>query len=757
MKNILLILLSIVSFSLFAQEEFVGPLNVNTNLYYQTKAFHNTLKKDFVAENIIITSDSISLPFIDDFSTNTLKPYDFNTAIVNDTIQFAYGTCINEEFTTVSTYFQTSQSYYYFYDTTNQKVDSIALAPVVVTEYSEATCFPNETGTTTYWPSYYRSVDSNFNNVTGYKIDSVLITPDDSLDIATIYFATLPSNINWMDNYAWWNTTNPIEPISIGVATLDGLNEFGLPYNNTVTNAYGQADVLTSKPIDLSLLGVFDDVYLSFFFQAGGMGDLPNIEDSLVVEFKGADDIWKRVWSTDGNASTDFQQAYIPVFNNAFDSLILANTEFQFRFKNYASLSGNNDLWNIDYVRLDKNRQPNSLDSVIRDVAMLYDFPNYLEHYSMLPWKQMQAGTDQFTDTIKIPVRDNGQVENLVAGNFPLDINVLNSVNADVIYSELGSNFNTELAKEIKEFEILPIVDFTLPTISNSDSVHFNADMIIDPLQRNLLLANDTIRNDILFHNILAYDDGSAEKAYGISGGGTEVKKFALEFNIATPDTLAAIQIHFSNIDENVSNLVFSLYAWDSLEIGSPEIDNTVHVIGAIENKKPDYIDYKNGFATFVFDTPVLVYDKFYLGYAQTDNRNLQIGYDLNSTKGREHMYIFSSNTWKPSTVNLVGSPMVRAILDGDYPIPNPTAIHSVAKAEYIKVYPNPVENTLNIEVPTSLTNYIVRVFDYAGKLVVQQENTNRLDVSPLTKSIYFLQIEDAQTGNNYSSRFVKK
>lgn len=759
MKNILLITLSLFSFSLFAQEEFITPLKANTNLYYQTKPFQNVLRKDFIEDNIIITSDSISLPFIDDFARNTLRPYDFNTVVVNDTITFAYGTCIDNEFVTLTAGFQFTQSYYYFYDTIAQQVDSVALNPIIVTEFSNVTCFPNETGTTTYWPSFYRSVDSNFNSTTGFKIDSTLITPDITLDIATIYFATMPSNVNWIDNYAWWNTTSPIEPISIGVATLDGLNQFGLPYNKTVTNAYGKADELTSKPIDLSFLGVSDDVFLSFFYQAGGMGDLPNPEDSLVVELKGADDIWKWAWSTDGNASTDFVQVYIPIFKTTFDSLIFANTEFQFRFRNYASLSGNNDLWNIDYVRLDKNRQPNTLDTVIRDVAMLYDFPNYLENFSMLPWKQMEAGADQFIDTIRIPVRDNGQVEGLVAGNFPLGIKVANYNVSDtnIIFLDTLSSFNTVLGNEIKNHEILPFTNFTLPTITNTDSLYFNAEMILGAVNRNLLLANDTIRNEILFHNVLAYDDGSAERAYGVSGGGTEVKRFALEFNIAAQDTLAAIQIHFSNIDVNVDNLVFSLYAWDSLEIGTPQVDDTMkYVLGSIENKKPDYIDYKNGFATFVFNEPIIVSDKFYIGYSQTDNRNLQIGYDMNSIKGREHMYIFTANTWKASSISLSGSPMIRAILDGDYPIPTTTAINTVNKTEFIKVYPNPASSQLNLEMPPSLNNYVVRVFDFAGKLLLVENNTQVIDVSRFTKSIYLLQIEDINTGKNYSSRFVK-
>ncbi len=385
---------------------------------------------------------------------------------------------------------------------------------------------------------------------------------------------------------------------------------------------------------------------------------------------------------------------------------------------------------------------------------MLYDFPNYLETFSMLPWDQMQAGTDDFIDTIKIPIRDNGQVEGIVAGNFPLNINIKNSVNTDIVYSEIGSSFNTILGEETKNHEVLPKSTFTIPTITNSDSVLFNANMNISAVNRNLLKINDTIKSTLVFDNVIAYDDGSAERAYGINGGGTEVKKFAYEFKIKKQDTLAAIQIHFSNIDENVSNLVFSLYAWDSIGISS-DYEN---IIGAIENKKPVYVDPKNAYATFVFDTPIIVKNKFYIGWSQIDNRNIQMGYDLNSTKGKEHIFIFTANAWSPSSINLKGSPMMRAILDGNYPIPaNTTALTNISTKEYISVYPNPVNSILNISVPLSIKNYAVSVFDYTGKQVIFSENKKQIDVSSYNQGVYFIVINDKYSNKRYSSKFIVK
>lgn len=749
--NTLLLLLA-MQLASFAQVENLSILKSNSALYHQSLPFQNQLKVEYIDNNQVITYTPIALPFVDDFSKNTLKPFTFNENNVTDTISYATGSCIvGGDFTTENIGLSLTQAYYYFYDVANNRVDSVATAPISVLNFSNSTCFPHATDTTNYWKAYYRSTATDFNTSTGQKLDSTLITPDTIMQMARIYFATMPNHINWTDNYAWWNTTNPINPITIGVATLDGLNEFGLPYNNDVTNAYGIADYLTSKPIDLRNLGVSSNTYLSFFYQAGGLGDFPNAEDSLVVEFKGADGVWKRKWSTRGINQLNFNQTYIPLFETNFDSLLYAIENFQFRFKNYASLSGNNDLWHIDYVRLDQNRNPNSLDTVIRDVAVLYDFPNYLKNYSLLPWRQMQAGTDQFADTIQIAIRDNGQVEGIQAGAFPIDVNIDNSVNADIIYNESGSSFNPQLNQEIKEHTILPFTNFTLPSISGADSLLFNTLFYIAPIDRNALKQNDTLRSEILFHNILAYDDGSAELAYGIEGGGTEVKKFAYEFNIATQDTLAGIQVHFSNIDQKVEDLVFSFYVWDSLEInGSLAYEN---VVRSIVNQKPKYINKKNGFATFVLDTPLIVNNKFYIGWAQTDNRNLQIGYDLNSTKGREHMFVYSGNVWAPSTVSKAGSPMLRAILDGDYPIPTPVV--AVPSLENIKIYPNPTQNILYIDMPALINHYEVAVYNNIGKKIHQNENAESINTSEWNKGIYFLQIRDLKSQAHYKTTFV--
>tara|TARA_B110000459_G_scaffold175062_1_gene198199 strand:- start:9746 stop:11998 length:2253 start_codon:yes stop_codon:yes gene_type:complete len=747
-RVILLFLSSILIGISFGQNERLSPIGQNSSL----QQYAGQAKLDFVYENIVLTSDTLSLPFIDEFSIPSLRPYDFALTTISDTSLYAAGNCIeNGDFTLQTGYFNTNPSFTYFYDTINDVVDSVVNASLSVEFFGASTCFPTPSNTSVFWPLAYTFT---FDSISGAKLDSVALPADSSFQFAAIYFGTLHPNAKWIDNYAFQNTTFPVDPPTIGVATLDGLNEFGRPYNNSVVNPVGNADVLTSKPIDLSGLMNDSAVFVSFFVQAQGRGDLPNTPDSLVLEFKNEfEQEWVKVWgiNIDDLATDKFKQYYVEVR----DTNLVAGPryfyeDFQFRFRNIASLSGNNDHWHIDYVRLDKDRSLLEQDTVIRDVAFLYDFPNTLAKYSMLPWSQFQAGADSFASEIEIPIRDNGQINGVSAGSFPIAVLVTDSLDTDTIFELNGLNFNP--TSEIKNQVFMPISDFVKPNFQG-DSICLNAGMGIYPTSRNLIFSNDTTFSQICFDKVMAYDDGSAERAYGLSGNPNEVKKFAYKFNVAHPDTLAAIQVHFSNIDEDVSNLVFSFYAWDSLEINQPlSYENQ---IGVIENKKPSYIDLVNGFVTFAFDTPILVTDDFYIGWAQTDSRNLQIGFDKNSTKGRAHMYTYTSSTWRPSSITEEGSPMLRAVLDADFVFEPPTGIQSVYTNSVLEVYPNPSHDIFNIYLPEDGYKNSLMVYDLSGNLILNQTNSLQINLSQYSSGMYLLQVS---VGNNsYRAKLIKR
>ena len=158
---------------------------------------------------------------------------------------------------------------------------------------------------------------------------------------------------------------------------------------------------------------------------------------------------------------------------------------------------------------------------------------------------------------------------------------------------------------------------------------------------------------------------------------------------------------------------------------------------------------------TFAFDTPILVTDDFYIGWAQTDSRNLQIGFDKNSTKGRAHMYTYTSSTWRPSSITEEGSPMLRAVLDADFVFEPPTGIQSVYTNSVLKVYPNPSHDIFNIYLPEDGYKNSLMVYDLSGNLILNQTNSLQINLSQYSSGMYLLQVS---VGNNsYRAKLIKR
>jgi len=85
-----------------------------------------------------------------------------------------------------------------------------------------------------------------------------------------------------------------------------------------------------------------------------------------------------------------------------------------------------------------------------------------------------------------------------------------------------------------------------------------------------------------------------------------------------------------------------------------------------------------------------------------------------------------------------------------------PTGIFDVQeKKELVTVYPNPVQNILNISDASGLK--YIRIFTVQGSLVLGKEiKTNQVDVSSLNPGIYLIQFETAK-GKNAFAKFNKQ
>ncbi len=79
-----------------------------------------------------------------------------------------------------------------------------------------------------------------------------------------------------------------------------------------------------------------------------------------------------------------------------------------------------------------------------------------------------------------------------------------------------------------------------------------------------------------------------------------------------------------------------------------------------------------------------------------------------------------------------------------------------ISKGSEINFYPNPVYDVLNIEIEIE-ENWQVRIFDFSGKVVLQnhQLNSNQLNINFLPKGIYFIFLNN-QKGEQVTSKFLK-
>jgi hypothetical protein len=464
----------------------------------------------------------------------------------------------------------------------------------------------------------------------------------------------------------------------LGVATFDGLNQYGIPYDTLLSTFNPRpADTLRSLAINLSGLTAADSVYLSFYFQAQGLGDTPNNNDSLVLEFLRFNGSWKKVWGVNGQAFNEFKIVMIPIKATEF-----FHDLFQFRFRNYASVTGNNDHWHVDYVKLDANRNIN--DTLMNDIAIQRYSTGVLKRYSVMPWNQFKANAaDEVAASHKMYFRNNYGIAKNTSYSFKIE-----EVNSStVLATQALQSFN---------FNALQQDSATVPGINPAPITALNDALIKASYfcyatgTGDLLSANDTVLQYQRFGNYFAYDDGSAEKIYGLLGTGA---KAALRFKCNTPDTVQAVRIHFARLQGVQSGLLFSILIWKKL---NPET-----ILYQQDFNKPAYIDSINGFATYILDSGVYVTDTFYVGWLQSQQDMIYMGFDRN-TNARQNLFYNIGSSWQNSLFD--GSLMLRPVLgkraDLNVGITVPTF-----KIAPIMAYPNPSSDFITLQ--SGIPNYL--------------------------------------------------
>jgi D-alanyl-D-alanine carboxypeptidase len=85
----------------------------------------------------------------------------------------------------------------------------------------------------------------------------------------------------------------------------------------------------------------------------------------------------------------------------------------------------------------------------------------------------------------------------------------------------------------------------------------------------------------------------------------------------------------------------------------------------------------------------------------------------------------------------------------------NITSISEKNLDNSISIYPNPTSNILNIN--STLTNFEVKIFDIKGQIVLQNKNSQILDVSNLSKGMYVLILQDQNSMTKIIRKFARE
>ncbi len=601
------------------------------------------------------------------------------------------------------------------------------------------------------------------NNHHQKSIQTVLTLPFfDDFSSSSIY----PDSSKWIGKSVFVNTDFPINPPSIGVATFDGLDQYGRYYANQ-PSVY-PADTLTSQPINLSSFNTSNDttLYLSFFYQAGGRGNTPDQGDSLVLQFKANDSTWITVWGADGGSGvTDFKQVFVHVYDTIYyDNGFLIDTivgtflsdSFQFRFMNYVSGFGMVDIWNLDYVYLNNNRH--RTDTTLLDMAFVYKGPSLLKNYSQMPWTHYRVDTvNNMATQYPITIRNNDVNSHVLTFRSfvyqysnPTPIYQLPS--GGYVYTNNALS-DSMIVHNISDGSPSP---FSFPT-HVGDFAEFPVMHCIDHTGGDNDTLNDTIRNVQRFSDYYAYDDGTAEWAWGLAN--TPGGEMAMQFTTTKDDSLQGAYIFFAQMVEEVSLHLFSLAVWND-NAGQPGT-----LIYQKIDQRPIYdTTGVNAFHYYRFDSSILSTPAplslhagtYYIGWIQVDGTSLNIGLDENSNWDSTKLFFNTTNYWQPSSI--YGTVMIRPVFGSSMDLGVKDKDNQLAAT--LDIYPNPASNKINLRWTSKehiqAENLLTEIFDTQGRLLLshigyQQE----IDITSISEGFYFAKITDTKSAASFTKKLI--
>ena len=591
-----------------------------------------------------------------------------------------------------------------------------------------------------------------------HRSDKVTSTKSSTEKVCTLPFFDDFSTNEMQPDSMLWNSPNilinagfPVNSPTRNVATFDVLDANGAVYSYAISNPF-ISEYLRSVRIRLDsifmpeaqALTPADSLYLSFYYQPQGNGNMPEENDSLVLEFgipNEFDTTWYHIWSAPGqslesfreeNDGKDFKQVMIPITDQRFFT-----DSFFFRFYNYASIvnssqpssRGNEDNWNLDLVYLDWHRSIE--DSSIPKISFTNQHPSFLNRYRCMPYRQYKANpTTSVSEELNIYVSNLDKVQHQLAHQYSVQ-----QVNGNQSYTYKTTHPFTLEANTIAQHET-PFVYSLFSLDYDRDTASYLVKHYISDSTCNPPLVDSLIYHQG-FYNYFAYDDGIPELGYGVEPA---FGSFAVKFELTEFDTIRGVQILFNHTLNDANNKYFDLVVWK---------DNNGHPgdeIYRLPNQKPIWEDQVYQFSYYKFDKLVKLSGIFYVGLIQQSTGVINIGFDT-SFDNSDYNYYNVTGSWQHSS--MPGSIMIRPVLGPNYYI---GIEEDPAEATSLAIYPNPASSMLHLDGISDGQSVII--YDMTGRRINTQPFNHVISLEGLHNGIYLLQVTTLN-GTTYNKKFM--
>jgi hypothetical protein len=572
--------------------------------------------------------------------------------------------------------------------------------------------------------------------------------------LALPFFDDFTSQMEGRPNEQRWLTTGGAlinnrfarRPPSKGVATFDGFKADGSSYGGI--SSIGATDSLTSQPIDLSGVSATDNVFLSFFWQAGTLQGPPVAATGsrpigLYVDFLDDAGNWREVSQIrSGGDTTNFRFRALPVNQASY-----LHKAFQFRFRVFGYQYNGRDAWSIDYVRLDRNRS--ATDSTFRDIALSQPLPSALQRYTAMPVEQFNQNPMQELNT-----RTRTTMNNLDPGPAPTPIDLTGTLEI------LPSGPTTQFLSSTRSLDPGPngqqqpitasLQGATVPVSATPKLLRQRITLLTNETN-SLTLFNDTLSRTTELSDYYAYDDGSAEATISLPTATTGPPTFlATRYDLNKADQVRGIRIYPMR---TALGRTITVNIWDDSNnqpAATPKASQSVPL--------PTALPIGQTYVDVAFTTPVAVSGRFYAGYGQAStSQNIEIGLDLNNAPPNNFLFFNGFGSWRTFATATSKSPsgalMLRPLM-GPGPV-TATAPSNLAAA--YNLFPNPsADGIVRVEGRYARAT----VLDALGRTVWEQPATEagqaQLPLQQLLPGVYFVRLTLAN-GLTVTKRLVRE